>query len=92
MRIGLTLANFIATTLRFSEKLEHPFSRDFYLVTCFLRVTVAMPVTSCINDTRSNLSVSNKSKETKLFELRPVQNETPSHRKHMIPNLKTREN
>ena len=33
------MSNFIATTLRYSEKIDHPF---FYLLTYFLRVTVSL--------------------------------------------------
>ena len=46
--------NFNATILNFFKNFDHTFSHVFYLVTCFLRIFVAMPVISCIKDTFSN--------------------------------------
>ena len=50
--------NFIATTLRFSEKFYHPLSPVFIFGNMFPESHgfVAMPVTSCIKDTYFNLS------------------------------------
>ena len=52
---------FNATILKFSEKFDHPFSHViiFRIVFHESHDFVAMPVTSCIKDTCSNLSLSN---------------------------------
>ena len=54
-------SNFNATILKFSEKFDHPFSHVFIFGNIFSesRGFVAMPVTSRIIDTCSNLSLSN---------------------------------
>ena len=63
--------NFITRTLRFSEKFGHPFSNVYIFGNMFPESHgfVAMPVTSSIEDTWSNLSLSNQWRETKLLEL-----------------------
>ena len=55
-------SNLNATILKFSEKFEHPFSHVFIFGNKFSgsRGFVAMPVTSCVKDTYSNLSLSIK--------------------------------
>ena len=54
-----------------SEKLDHKFLHDFIFGPMFPESHgfVAMPITSCIKDTHSNLSLSDYFRETKLFEL-----------------------
>ena len=54
-------SNCNATILRFSEKFDHPFSHVFKFLNMFpvSHGFVAMPVTSCIKDACSNLSLSN---------------------------------
>ena len=50
---SVNTSNFIATTLRFSGKFEGQFSHLFIFHNMFheSHVFVAMPVTSCVNDT-----------------------------------------
>ena len=62
--------NFNATIL-ISEKFHHPVSHVFLFGNMFpeSRGFVAMPVTSCIKDTCSNVSQSNLWRETKLFDI-----------------------
>ena len=50
---------------------------------------VAMPVTSCIKDTCSNIFLSNYWRETKLFELVTSTTTKPWLSRNMIPNRKT---
>ena len=54
-------SNFNATILKLSEKFDHSFSHVFIFGNVFLESygLVTMPVTSCIEDTCSNLSESN---------------------------------
>ena len=61
IRIEVT-RNFNATILKFSEKFDHPFSHVFIFGNMFPESHgfIAMPVTSCIKDTCSNLSLSNQ--------------------------------
>ena len=61
-------SNFFATTLRFFEKFDHPFSHVF-IYACGNKFSrsqgfVALPVTSCIKDTCLNLSLSKLVKGT----------------------------
>ena len=51
-------SDFVTTTVRFSEKFDHPFSHVFILGNMLPESHgfVAMPVTSCIKDTCSDLS------------------------------------
>ena len=55
------MSNFNATILKFCKKFDHPFSHVFIYGNMFLENHgfVAMPVTCCIKDTCSNLSLSN---------------------------------
>ena len=57
-------------TLKFFEKFDHRFSHVFIFLNVFPESHgfIAMPVTSCINDTWANLSLSNKWRETKLLD------------------------
>ena len=59
MQIKLTPANFIVTTLRFSEKVDDPFSHVLIFGKMFPESHgfVARLVTSCIKDACSNLSL-----------------------------------
>ena len=59
--IRINWSNFNAGILKFSEKFDDPFSQFFLFVNMFLESHgfVAMPVTSCIKDACSNLSLSN---------------------------------
>ena len=61
IRIELTMASFNAKILKFSENFDHPFSHVFTFGDMFPESHgfIAMPVTSCIKDTCSNLSLSN---------------------------------
>ena len=54
-------SNFNATILEFSENFDHPFSHVFIFGNLFPESHgfVAMPVTGCIKDTCSNLSLCN---------------------------------
>ena len=87
-------SNFIATTLRFSEKFDHPLSHVFILGYRFLEShgIIAMPVTSCIKDACSNLTLFNYWNETKLFELVTCIATKPWLSGNMLPNIKTCEN
>ena len=59
IRIELTRAILMPTILKVSEEFEHQFSQVFILGNMFPEIHgfVAMPVTSCIKDTCSNLSL-----------------------------------
>ena len=92
--------NFIATTLRFSEKYDYPISPFFVFGNMFRESHgfFDMRVTICIKDTCSNLSLSNQWRETKLFELvttRTMLGFTamkPCNLRNMLPNINTCEN
>ena len=68
-------SNFNATILKFSKKFYNPFSHDFMFGNLFPESHgfVAMPVTSSIKDTCSNLSLSNSSERRNCSTLWPVQ-------------------
>ena len=71
IRIKLARAILMLRFSTFSEKLDHNFSQVFIFVNMFPETHgfVAMPVASCFIDTCFNLSLSNKWRETKLFNL-----------------------
>ena len=80
--------------LKFSEKFDHPFSHVFIFGNMFPENHgfVAMPVTSCIDDISSNLSLSNWWRETKLFDLVTGPTTKPWLSGNMLPNINTCEN
>ena len=94
IRIELTRANFNATILKFSEKFDRPFSHVFIFGKIFLESHgfVAMPVTSRIIDTCSNLSLSDWWRETKLFDLVTGTSSKPWLTGNTLPNIKTCKN
>ena len=59
-------SNFNATILKFSETFNDLFSQNLFSES---HGFAAMPVTSCIQDTCSNLSLSDYRMEMKLFNL-----------------------
>ena len=77
--------------IKFSEKFDHPFSHVFIFGNMFpeSRGFVAVPVTSCIKDTCSNLSLSNYWRGTKLFGLVTGTTTKPRLSGNMFLNIKT---
>ena len=91
IRIELTLAILMLLYPKFFEKFDHPFSHVFIFRNMFPDSYgfVAMPVTSCIKDTCSDLSHIYLVKEMKLFDLVTATTTKPWLSGNMFPNIKT---
>ena len=86
--------NFNATIFKLTEKFDHQFSHVFIFGNMFpeSHCFFAIPVTSCIKDSCSNLSPSNWWREMKLFDLVTGTATKPWPSGDMSPNLNTCEN